>query len=206
MECHNPNPRTLSYTECSRCHSHIGRQTGNAQIPHQIGNLFPYGPSQQIWKNFRRFWPAVLLPQKARKNGSKINSSESCYLVRYSKIKRASKQSNNNAVAAATSLSPAQCKSQSFLRALFAARVCAVLTLLPISVNWAIGCLKWIAAAAFLLLLLLLLIAPESSFRHVALDSQYHVQQCGSSGVANDNIPRVASGPNNYRSPIPSDL
>jgi hypothetical protein len=84
--------------------------------------------------------------------------------------------------------------------------VCAVLTLLPISVNWAIGCLKWIAAAAFLLLLLLLLIAPESSFRHVALDSQYHVQQCGSSGVANDNIPRVASGPNNYRSPIPSDL
>lgn len=71
-------------------------------------------------------------------------------LVRYSKMKQASK-SNNNAVAAATSLSPAQCKSQSFLRALFAARVCAVLTLLSISVNWAIGCLKWIAAAAFLL-------------------------------------------------------
>lgn len=120
-------------------------------------------------------------------------------------MKQASKQSNNNAVAAATSLSPAQCKSQSFLRALFAARVCAVLTLLPISVNWAIGCLKWIAAAAFLLLLLLLLIPPESSFRHVALDSQYHVQQCGSNSVANDNIPRVASGPN-YQSPIPSDL
>jgi hypothetical protein len=119
-------------------------------------------------------------------------------------MKQASKQSNYNAVAAATSVSPAQCKSQSFLRALFAARVCAVLTILPISVNWAIGCLKWIAAAAFLLLLLHL--PPESSFRHVALDSQYHVQQCGSNGVANDNIPRVASGPNNYQPPIPCDL
>ncbi len=161
------------------------------------------GRANKSGKNFRRFWPAVLLPQKAIKNGSKTNPSKSCYLVRYSKMKRASNQTTTRLQLQQVWVLPNAKARASY--ALYLRRECVrYLHYFPSSVNWAIGCLKWIVAAAFLLLLLLL--PPESSFRHVALDSQYHVQECGSNGVANDNIPRVASRSNNYQPPIPSDL